>query len=36
LTITLLSDIGTSVDVHTMDHELLDQAIDWLRPSGTA
>jgi 3-dehydroquinate synthase len=36
LTITLLSGIGTSVDVHTMDHELLDQAIDWLRPSGAA
>ncbi len=36
LTITLLSGIGTSVDVHTMDHELLDQAIDWLRPQGGA
>jgi 3-dehydroquinate synthase len=32
LTITLLRDIGTSIDVHTMDHELLDQAIEWLRP----
>jgi 3-dehydroquinate synthase len=32
LTITLLGAIGTSVDVHTMDHALIDQAIDWLRP----
>jgi 3-dehydroquinate synthase len=34
LTVTLLSGIGTSVDVHTMDHDLLDQAIEWLRPQG--
>ena len=36
LTITLLSDIGTGVDVHTMDADLIDQAIDWLRPQGAA
>ena len=36
LTVTLLSGIGISVDVHTMDHDLLDQAIDWLRPRGAA
>ncbi len=36
LTITLLSGIGTSVDVHGMDHDLLDQAIEWLRPPGGA
>jgi 3-dehydroquinate synthase len=34
LTITLLSGIGTSIDVHAMDHALLNQAIDWLRPRG--
>lgn len=32
LTVTLLSGIGTSVDVHTMDHELIGEAIEWLRP----
>jgi 3-dehydroquinate synthase len=32
LTITLLSDIGTSVDVHAMDDALLAQAVEWLRP----
>jgi len=32
LTITLLSGLGTSVDVHTMDHTLIDEAIQWLRP----
>lgn len=32
LTVTLLSGIGISVDVHTMDHDLLGRAIDWLRP----
>lgn len=32
LTITLLSGIGHSIDVHTMDHALLEQAIEWLRP----
>ena len=36
LTITLLSEIGTSVDVHAMDHGLLDQAIEWLRPQEVA
>lgn len=32
LTITLLSGIGTSVDVHEMDDALLAEAIEWLRP----
>lgn len=32
LTVTLLSAIGTSVDVNTMDSALIEQAIDWLRP----
>ncbi len=31
LTVTLLSGVGTSVDVHTMDHGLIGEAIDWLR-----
>lgn len=32
LTVTLLAGIGRSVDVHAMDHGLIDQAIEWLRP----
>jgi 3-dehydroquinate synthase len=32
LNITLLDGIGTSVDVHTMDHALLAEAVEWLRP----
>lgn len=32
LTVTLLSTLGTSVDVHAMDHGLIEQAIAWLRP----
>lgn len=32
LNITLLRDIGTSVDVDNMDATLLEQAIEWLRP----
>ncbi len=32
LNITLLRDIGTSIDVNTMDPVLLEQAIEWLRP----
>jgi len=32
LTITLLTDLGTSTDVHAMDHALLADAIEWLRP----
>ena len=32
LTITLLKSLGTSVDVHAMDHGVLDDAIEWLRP----
>jgi 3-dehydroquinate synthase len=31
LTITLLSDLGTGVEVHTMDAELIGDALDWLR-----
>ncbi len=31
LTITLLEDLGTGVEVHVMDEELIVQAIDWLR-----
>lgn len=36
LTITLLSDIGASVDVHAMDNDLLDQAISDLQNAVTA
>ena len=32
LTVTLLSAIGTSVDVNTMDSALIEQSIHWLRP----
>ena len=35
LTITLLSDIGCSVDVHEMDNDLLDQAISDLQDADT-
>lgn len=35
LCITLLTEIGSGIEVHTMDHDLLAKAIDWLRP-GTA
>jgi len=31
LTITLLSELGTGVEVHTMDPELVENALDWLR-----
>lgn len=31
LTVTLLSGIGTSVDVNAMDHALIDQALEWLK-----
>lgn len=31
LTITLLSALGTGVEVHTMDARLIDEALDWLR-----
>lgn len=31
LTITLISEIGVSVEVHAIDRELMIQAIDWLR-----
>lgn len=32
LTVTLLSSLGTGVEVHSMDEGLIAQAIDWLRP----
>jgi 3-dehydroquinate synthase len=35
LCVTLLSEVGSGIEVHTMDRELLAKAIDWLRP-GTA
>ncbi|MGE0024287.1 MAG: 3-dehydroquinate synthase, partial [Hyphomicrobium sp.] len=31
LTITLLSELGTGVEVHTMDTGLIGEALDWLR-----
>jgi len=31
LTVTLLSDLGTGVEVHTMDTALIGEALDWLR-----
>jgi 3-dehydroquinate synthase len=34
LTVTLLSHIGTGVEVHTMDANLIAEALDWLRPRG--
>ncbi len=34
LTVTLLSGIGTSVDVNSMDHALIEQSIDWLYRGG--
>jgi len=35
LTITLLSEIGTGVEVHEMDTALIGQALDWLRSEET-
>ena len=35
LTVTLLSDIGTGVEVHSMDAKLIVEALDWLRPRGS-
>jgi 3-dehydroquinate synthase len=32
LTLTLLSEIGTGVEVHSVDETLLAEALDWLRP----
>jgi 3-dehydroquinate synthase len=32
LTITLLGDIGTGVEVHAMDEALILEALEWLRP----
>jgi 3-dehydroquinate synthase len=34
LTVTLLSDIGVGVEVHSMDAKLIAEALDWLRPRG--
>ncbi len=31
LTVTLLADIGTGVEVHRIDHSLMHQAMDWLK-----
>ncbi len=36
LNVTLLRDIGTSVDVDNMDAYLLEQSIEWLRPRAIA
>ncbi len=36
LTITLLSELGTGVEVHTMDARLIAEAIDWLRAEAHA
>lgn len=36
LTVTLLSDIGVGVEVHEMDHDLVLEAIGWLRERGGA
>lgn len=36
LTITLLSAVGTGVEVNSMDYALIDEAIGWLRPRGDA
>lgn len=32
LSVTLLSELGSGIEVHTMDVTLISQAIDWLRP----
>ena len=31
LTVTLLSAIGCGVEVHAMDEELIERAIEWLK-----
>ncbi|HEX2841080.1 3-dehydroquinate synthase [Hyphomicrobium sp.] len=36
LTITLLSELGTGVEVHTMDAGLIAEAVDWLRTEAHA
>ena len=36
LTITLLSAVGTGVEINSMDYALIDEAIGWLRPRGDA
>lgn len=35
LCVTLLSEIGSGVEVHTMDKNLVAKAVDWLRPGTT-
>ena len=35
LTITLLSDIGVGIEVHSMDAKLIVEALAWLRPRGS-
>ncbi|WP_280139326.1 3-dehydroquinate synthase family protein [Methyloceanibacter marginalis] len=32
LTVTLLEDIGTGIEIHTMDEALIAEALTWLRP----
>ncbi|QKP78686.1 3-dehydroquinate synthase [Methyloligella sp. GL2] len=32
LTVTLLQEIGTGLEIHTMDEALIAEALDWLRP----
>ena len=34
LTVTLLAAIGHGVEVHTMDEELIERAIEWLKGRG--
>ncbi len=36
LTVTLLSDLGTGIEVHAIDEQLIAKAIDWLRPETDA
>lgn len=36
LTITLLSELGTGVEVHTMDQKLIGEALDWLHAEANA
>jgi 3-dehydroquinate synthase len=36
LTITLLSELGTGVEVHSMDTKLIGEALDWLRSEANA
>lgn len=36
LTVTLLAELGTGVEVHSMEPELIGQALDWLRVEAAA